>query len=109
MDSSEYPLPQLLPSLVNWCSQADSGVLLRIRVVPNANCDALVGVQEDGTLRIRIQSPPINGKANKALIRFLSKSLKIPARRIMIQSGEAGRVKSVLIEGIAPRDVQGLA
>jgi len=58
---------------MNWSSPVDNGVLLRIRVVPNAKRTALAGVQQDGSLRIRIQAPPVDRKANKALIPIAAK------------------------------------
>jgi uncharacterized protein (TIGR00251 family) len=93
---------------MSWCAEVGNGVMLAIRVVPNAKTNAVAGTQEDGSLKIRIQAPPVEGKANKALIRFLARTLKLPVRRITIQSGTSGRNKRILVEGVKLRDVEGL-
>lgn len=50
-------------------------------------------------LKIKIQSPPVDGKANQALIKFFSKSLKIAASKISIVAGEQSRSKVIKISG----------
>jgi uncharacterized protein (TIGR00251 family) len=70
---------------------------LQIKVKPNAKRSALE-VQEDGTWKASIKSPPVDGKANKELITLISKTLKCPKRAISIKIGTAGRMKIVTIE-----------
>jgi len=52
--------------------KTDNGVLFKVKVQPLARNDEIVGVQGD-TLKIKINAPPVKGKANKALIDFLAK------------------------------------
>ena len=79
-------------------SETDSGsVTLRVLVQPRASRDEVAGVHGD-YLKIRLTSPPVEGAANKNLIRFLSKKLKVPASRIEITKGHRARQKVIKIE-----------
>lgn len=80
-------------------SSVRGGVLLSVRAVPRASRNA-VCVEQDGTIRVRLQAPPVEGKANDALARFLAGELGIPRRRVEIVAGEKGRNKRVLITGL---------
>ena len=80
-------------------SRARSGVIrLQVLVQPRASRDEIVGVHSNH-LKIRLSAPPVEGAANKALTRLLSKKLKIPASSIEIKKGQKGRQKLVEIEG----------
>jgi|TARA_B110000467_G_C18338696_1_gene501010 uncharacterized protein (TIGR00251 family) len=73
--------------------------LLSVKVIPNASRNQIVSWEND-TLKIRIQSPPLDGKANKALIAFLSKQTQLSKSRIAIQRGKTGRQKWIAFSGI---------
>lgn len=79
--------------------ESAGGITLQVRVQPNAPRDEVSGVF-DGRLRIRLTSPPVEGAANKACIRFLSKRLGIAKTRISILSGEHNRNKVIGIRGV---------
>lgn len=77
-------------------------VRLRVRVTPRAKKTALAGLTEaDGrpALAIRLAAPPVDGAANRALLRFLSDSLDLPRSAVRLLSGETGRVKLVALDG----------
>ncbi len=61
---------------MNLDADPDRSAVLAIKVVPNASRDEIAS-WENGTLKVRIQSPPVDGKANNALISFLSKQTGI--------------------------------
>ncbi len=73
------------------------GAALAIRVTPRASRNEIVEILSDGTVRIRLTAPPVEGKANEALIKFLSQVLDVPSSRIEIVAGETGRDKLVSI------------
>jgi uncharacterized protein (TIGR00251 family) len=73
------------------------GAALTIRVTPRANCNEIVEVLSDGTLKVRLTAPPVEGQANAALIAFLSEVLGIPKSRFEIIAGEKGRDKLISI------------
>jgi uncharacterized protein (TIGR00251 family) len=81
------------------------GVAIAVRVVPRAKRDEVSAVLPDGTVRIRIKAPPVDGKANKGLIKFLSSLLKVPKRNIEIVGGETSRNKLVAILDVNHQEV----
>ena len=81
---------------VAWFEEKDGCLILNLRVIPRASKDAIQGRLGDA-LKIRIQAPPIEGKANAYLVKFLSKHWKVPRRDIEILSGETGRNKRIKI------------
>lgn len=89
---------------MEWIKETANGVLLPVRAVPRASKDGIQGVHGDA-LKVRLQAPPVEGKANQALIRFLSDALDIPRTQFSIASGETGRNKAVLIGGITRDDL----
>jgi uncharacterized protein len=79
------------------------GVRLAIRVTPRANRHALTGTMCDAAgrryLAVRLAAPPVEGAANKALIKFLAGSLALRTSDIGIRAGETSRVKTIFIAG----------
>ncbi len=86
----------------------NGAVQLAVRVTPRASQNAIVGVRR-GALCVRLQAPPVEGAANRALIRFLGKRLGVPQRAVSLLRGDAGRDKLLRIEGVAVADVERLA
>lgn len=81
---------------MTYFEEKDGCIVLNVRVIPRASKDAIQGVIGDA-LKVRIQAPPIEGKANAYLIKFLSKHWKIPRSHFEILSGETGRNKRLCI------------
>jgi uncharacterized protein (TIGR00251 family) len=73
------------------------GAALAIRVTPRASHNEIVEILADGTIKIRLTAPPVEGKANQALIEFLSGVLGVPSARIEIVAGSTGRDKLVSV------------
>lgn len=89
---------------MEWIRETAKGVLLPVRAVPRASKNEIQGIHGDA-LKIRLQAPPVEGKANQALIRFLSEMLEIPRSQMSVASGETGRNKSVLITGVIKEEL----
>ena len=74
---------------------------LRVKVTPNASRNEILGWEDHPLggrhLRIRLQAPPVDGKANKALVTFLAKQLKLPKSAITLVNGQSSRLKSLQI------------
>lgn len=87
-------------------SDGKYGAAITVRVTPRARKSEFAGVLEDGTVRIRIQEPPVEGKANKALISFLSKVLGVRRNRIEIVAGQNGLDKIVAVEAMTAEEVE---
>jgi uncharacterized protein len=79
---------------------AKGGSALAIRVTPRARKNEIVEVQSDGTVRIRLTAPPVEGKANEALVVFLADVLGIAKSRIQVVAGASGRDKLVTIDDL---------
>ena len=75
-------------------------IILSIYLQPGAKKSEVSGMH-DGQIKIKVNSPPVDGKANEALILFLSEFLNIPKSKIKIISGEKNRMKKISISGVA--------
>lgn len=84
----------------------ERGAALTIRVTPRARKTELGGVLEDGTLRIRVAAPPVEGKANQALIAFLADVLGVRKRKIEILAGERGLDKIISVLDMRASEVE---
>ena len=73
--------------------------VIKAKVLPRASSTRIIG-KENGVFKIKLTSPPVEGKANKALIELLARRLARPKRDIEIISGEHSRVKLIQILGI---------
>ncbi len=78
-------------------SNGQHGVALPVRVIPRASRNEIVEILSDQTVKIRLKAPPVEGKANEELIKFLSEILDIPKSKIEIVGGKTGRDKLVSI------------
>jgi uncharacterized protein (TIGR00251 family) len=84
--------------------KVEGGVVVSVKVQPNASKDRVVGKHGD-QLKIAVTVAPEKGKANKAVIKVLSKLLGIKSSDIQIISGETSRDKKVLIRNISEEDL----
>jgi hypothetical protein len=78
----------------------ESIIHLSIRLQPNSSVNKVVEIREDGSVKIRINAPAVEGKANKALCKYLHNILEIPVSNIEIIRGELSREKIIRINGI---------
>jgi uncharacterized protein len=79
--------------------------VLRVRVVPNAKRSEIVGLHGEA-IKIKIQAPAQEGKANAALLEFLAEKLSVPTRQVTLVAGEKSRDKTLAIEGIEEADAR---
>ena len=83
------------------------GVTLCVQVQPRASRDEITGVV-DGALKVRLQAPALEDRANVALCEYLAELLKMPKSAVRILSGERSRIKRVEIRGIHEQQILGL-
>ncbi len=79
------------------------GVTLAVRAQPGAKKTTIVGVYGEGDtaqLKIAVQAPPVEGRANEALVAFLAETFGIPKRSVELVSGELSRSKVFLLSGV---------
>ncbi|MBK5225708.1 MAG: YggU family protein [Thermoleophilia bacterium] len=77
-------------------SGTPDGTLLKLRVTPGAKKSEIMG-EAGGRLRIRLQAPPVEGKANRELVRFIARELGLKKNRVALAGGEKSREKTVLL------------
>lgn len=77
----------------------DKGLIVRLKIIPNSSRNEIIF--ENDSLKIKITAQPIENKANKALIEFLSKTFKISKSNIQIIKGELSKEKTLLIQGLS--------
>lgn len=78
--------------------QTANGLIVRLKIVPNSSKNGVIWENEG--LKVKITAQPIENKANKALIEFFAKNLKIAKSNITILKGELNKEKTLLIQGI---------
>lgn len=74
----------------------EDGLIIKLKISPNASKNEIIKTKEG--VKVKITAQPIDGKANKALIEFLSKHFKIPKSSIEILRGETSKEKTLLIK-----------
>lgn len=80
-----------------------AGVTLAVRAQPGARKTAITGIYGEGTaaqLKIAVHAPPIEGRANEALIAFLADTFSIPKSSVELVNGELSRSKVFLLRGV---------
>ena len=77
-------------------SHLADGLVLRLYIQPKASRDSIVGLHGD-EVKVAITAPPIDGKANAHLVKFLAKQFRVAKSQVTIEKGELGRHKQVKI------------
>jgi uncharacterized protein (TIGR00251 family) len=80
-----------------------AGVTLAVRAQPGAKKTAINGIYGEGTgaqLKIAVHAPPVEGRANEALIAFLAATFDVPKSSVELKSGELARSKVFLLRGL---------
>jgi len=88
-----------------WLKQTPTGIALNLHCQPGAKLTKVVGLHH-GCLKISLQAPAQENKANEMLLAWLSKQLRLPQKQIQLLSGQNSRVKRVEIWGsITPEHI----
>jgi uncharacterized protein (TIGR00251 family) len=85
-------------------NQTGGTISFRVRVQPRASKDEIAGEME-GALKVRLQAPAVEDRANEALVEFLAQLLKRPKSAVRILSGDRSRTKRVEISGVTRQQV----
>jgi uncharacterized protein (TIGR00251 family) len=84
---------------MNWAHTTTDGCRLLIRVTPRSSRNHVDGPVGDA-LKIRLNAPPVEGKANALLIEFLADQLQVARRSVSLEAGAQGRLKRVHVTGL---------
>lgn len=87
-----------------WLAPTDGGWLIALWAQPGARRTEPVGVVE-GRLKLRVAAPPVDGKANEALLKWFAQRLELPLRAVQLTSGETHRHKRVRVTCELPAEV----
>lgn len=74
----------------------DDGIILRLRISPNASKNQFIFAED--MIKLKITAQPIENKANKAVVEYLSKLFKVPKTKISILRGDTSKEKTLLIK-----------
>lgn len=84
------------------------GVLFSVHVQPRASRSEICGVQE-GELKLRLTSPPVEDAANRQCVELIAKALGVAKSKVSIKSGAKSRHKVVRVEGVEPASLLSLS
>jgi uncharacterized protein (TIGR00251 family) len=82
-------------ALMEWLQETDEGFVVTVAVQPRSAKNAVVGIHA-GAVKIKLTAPPVEGAANKALVKYLAKHTGTPASSVELLSGHLGRRKRIL-------------
>jgi uncharacterized protein len=95
------------PNQLLALASREGSVVFTVRVQPRASRDEIAGVM-DGALKVRLQAPALEDRANVALCEYLARLLKTPKSAVRILSGDRGRIKRMEIRGVTQQQVLAL-
>lgn len=83
----------------SWIMATGAGVRILVFAVPRASKTSVEGLH-DGRLRVRIAAPPVDGEANRELVRFFAQLLEVSKSDVSVEQGSTGRRKTVEIAAL---------
>ena len=86
---------------------SDKGVTFQVKVIPRAKRDEIAG-REGNVLKVRLNAPPVEGRANEALIKFFADRLGIARGQVEIVRGKTSRHKVVQVRGVTAEPLKWL-
>lgn len=87
--------------------EGENGCTFRVRIQPKSRRNEITGLHGDA-LKIRLTAPPIEGKANQALRKFLAKQLGVPPSSVQILTGHTSRQKRVRVANVSAKAIHAL-
>jgi uncharacterized protein len=90
---------------VVWLVATSDGVVLSLHCQPGAKASRVVGLHDE-RLKLQLQAPPLENRANEALVAWLADQLSLPRKQIEILSGHTSRQKRVLARGATLEQVE---
>lgn len=87
--------------MTGWLREEGDSVVLTLHIQPGAKTTGFAG-RHGEAMKIRLAAPPVDGKANAALMKFLADYCAVPKSAVSLVSGQSARAKRVRIEGLSP-------
>jgi uncharacterized protein (TIGR00251 family) len=87
------------------CS-AKGGVYVKLRVSPGAKSTAVKGLYGEGAIKLSVAAPPVEGKANAEVERYLAQLFGLPRSEVTVAKGASNRDKLVFVSGLGPDEIR---
>ena len=87
--------------------EGEDQIEFSVRVIPRSSRTEIVG-EYDGTVKVRLSSPPVDGAANVELIKLFAKRLGVPRSAVEIVSGETSKTKRLRVDGVTAEQLRNL-
>ena len=87
-----------------WLLSTHDGCIITVKATPRARKSEVSGADPEW-LRVRLQAPPVDGKANAELIALFAKTFGIPKRSVELLTGDTSRLKRVKLSGVSAEAV----
>jgi uncharacterized protein len=85
---------------------AEGGVYIRLRVSTGAKSTAVKGLYGEGAIRLSTAAPPVEGKANAEVERYLARLFRLSRSEVTVIKGASSRDKLVFVSGLGPDEIQ---
>ena len=85
---------------MSWFRRTSTGWEVRLHVQPGAKRSEIIGLH-GSSLKLKIQAPPVDGKANEAIVAYIAERIGVPRRTVRIIAGESSREKRIAIDAPA--------
>jgi uncharacterized protein (TIGR00251 family) len=89
---------------MSFARDTEDGCILSAKIHPGARKSAVTGVHAN-TLKISLTTPPVDGRANEALVGFIAEALRLPKARVVLLTGATSRTKTLRIAGLGAAEV----
>ena len=90
---------------MSWLTARGDGVILSLHIQPGAKKTELCGLHGEA-LKVRLQAPPVDGKANDCLLAFVAATLGVAKARVSLVSGQTSRAKRVAVAALILAEAQ---
>jgi len=90
---------------MSWLRESSQGCVISVHAAPRASKDTIAGTHGDA-LKVRLNAPPVDGKANDRLLKFLAEKLGVPGAAVSLLRGQSSREKQVLVSGLAAAEIR---
>ena len=88
-------------------TERDNSIEFSVRVIPRSSRTEIVG-EHDGTVKVRLSAPPVDGAANAELIKLFAKELSVPRSAVDIVAGETSKTKRLRVNGATAEQLRSL-
>ncbi|MBT3047276.1 MAG: DUF167 family protein [Candidatus Thiodiazotropha sp.] len=83
---------------MNWYRWDQDDLILNLRIQPKASRDAFLGPYGENAYKVAIATPPVDGKANARLLKFIAKAFGLPLSQVELVSGKSSRSKRLRLK-----------